>query len=163
MTPPPRSPPARRVTWAEDALDDQFLIRQAIGQMRAAPEVTFAEDGERFLEAVGRRVPDLAVLDINMPVLDGLGALRRLRADPATRNLPAILFSTARHERDVQAARELGVVDFVQKPTPFDDFARAVARILAHAMPVGHGEPVLMPKPARSWSPVARARPSLRE
>ena len=155
--------PSRRVIWAEDALDDQFLIRQSINQMRGAPEVTFTGDGAQFLEAVQRRMPDLAVLDVNMPVLDGLSSLRRLRADPRTRHLPAIVFSTARDERDVQVAQELGVADFVQKPSSFDDFARAVARILAHAQPAGHGDAALLPAAGRAWGPVGRGRPSLRE
>jgi two-component system response regulator PrrA len=128
----------RRVCWAEDAADDQFLIRQAVGALDDAPDIAFVGDGAALVQAVSERRPDLAVLDINMPVLDGLGALRRLRAHAALRDLPAVLFSTARRDDDVAAARELRVLDFVQKPSHFDDFAAAVRRVLSWA---GGGPP----------------------
>jgi two-component system response regulator len=164
---PPRS--ARRVYWAEDALDDQFLIRHAVNQMGDAPEIAFFEDGAALVQAVEARRPDLLVLDINMPVLNGLDALRRVRAREETRGLPAVLFSTARHERDVAASRELQVLDFVQKPTHFGDFTAAVRRVLAYAAapdaarPAAVGEARPGPHESPGWLPVARPATPLRE
>jgi two-component system, response regulator len=159
---PLRRPP-RRVTWAEDALDDQFLIRQSINQMRRPPRVTFVDDGQKLLRSVARGPPDLIVLDINMPVLDGLSALRCLREDRKAQHVPVILFSTARNEADVALARELGALDFIQKPGPFDQFAQAVAGILGTRAAASGDDRLPGPADRRSWSPMARARPALRK
>jgi CheY-like chemotaxis protein len=122
-----------RIVWAEDGLDDQYLIKHALGQTDAAPKVQFVGDGEAALEAVAGSPPDLLVLDLNMPVLDGLNALRRLRADPAHAKLPVVIFSTGREEDAVAECRRLGVVDYVQKPFHYADFTRSVAGICAVA------------------------------
>jgi CheY-like chemotaxis protein len=118
-----------RILWAEDGLDDQYLIKHALGQITQPPKVEFVEDGEAALAALGGGLPDLVVLDINMPVLDGVETLRRLRAAGATRTVPVVVFSTGREEVAVQTCKRLGVVDYVQKPFHYNDFTAAVARI----------------------------------
>lgn len=130
-----------RILWAEDGLDDQYLIKHALGQVAAAPKVQFVEDGESALAAVGRSRPDLLVLDINMPVLGGVETLRRLRGDEGTRDLPVVVFSTGREEHAVAECQRLGVLDYMQKPFHYADFTRAVAAICEKA----------------SWSEAARA------
>lgn len=127
------SPLPPRVIWAEDALDEQFLIRHALNQVRDAPQVTFVSDGVAAILAVEAQRPDLLVLDINMPRMDGLTALREVRERANGKDLPVVVFSTAREERDVATAQELGVKAFVQKPGPFQEFCSAVDGVLAHA------------------------------
>jgi CheY-like chemotaxis protein len=122
-----------KILWAEDGLDDQYLIKHALGQVAAAPKVRFVEDGQQLLDAVGQSRPDLVVLDLNMPILDGLQTLRRLRDEPALQDLPVVVFSTAREERAVAECRRLGVLDYVQKPFHYADFTRAVAGICERA------------------------------
>ena len=122
--------PARRVAWAEDDMDDQFLIRTAAEAIKPRPEITFFEDGELLLDAVARNKPDLVVLDIRMPRLDGMETLRRLRASPTLRNLPVVMFSTAMVEEEVAECKALEVRDFIQKPGHYTEFSEAVARIV---------------------------------
>lgn len=129
--------------------------------------MTFLPDGQAAVEAVERKVPDLLVLDINMPRMDGLSALRKLRARHDSSALPAVVFSTARHERDVAAAQDLQVRAFLQKPGPFDQFCDAVSTVLRHARPSGVGGQVpaaeLAARPGRAWSsPVQRGIPARR-
>jgi len=126
----PAPKPARTVYWAEDDLDDQFLIRTAAEGLKPRPELTFFEDGGLLLDAVDRRKPDLVVLDIRMPRLDGLEALRRIRARPGLRHLPVVMFSTAMVEEEVNECKALEVRDFLQKPAHYSEFAGAVARIV---------------------------------
>jgi CheY-like chemotaxis protein len=121
---------ARRVFWAEDALDDQFLIRTAAEAIRPRPEVVFFEDGNLLLEALKAERPRLVVLDIRMPRLDGIETLKRIRAQPGFHNLPVVMFSTAMVDEEVAACRELRVRDFIQKPSHYADFADAVAKIV---------------------------------
>ncbi|HJQ93498.1 MAG TPA: response regulator [Candidatus Thermoplasmatota archaeon] len=123
------------ILWAEDGLDDQYLIKHALGQLPLAPKVEFVEDGEAVLGALGAGHPDLVVLDLNMPVLDGVATLRRLKAADGTKAIPVVVFSTGREETAVQTCKRLGVVDYIQKPFHYNDFTTAVARICEFAKP----------------------------
>ena len=116
--------------WAEDDLDDQFLIRTAAESLKPRPEITFFEDGDVLLDAVAKKRPDLVVLDIRMPRLDGVETLRRLRARPGLRNLPVAMFSTAMVDSEVAECKALEVRDFLQKPAHYSEFSAAVARIV---------------------------------
>lgn len=122
-----------RILWAEDGLDDQYLIKHALGQLPDVPRIDFVEDGSQALADLAKQHPDLVVLDINMPVLDGLETLRRIRAEAATKQLPVVVFSTGREEKAVAATKALGVLDYIQKPFHFNEFTQAVARIIDFA------------------------------
>jgi CheY-like chemotaxis protein len=123
------------ILWAEDGLDDQYLIKHALGQIAHAPKVVFVEDGAAALAHLDGSRPDLVVLDLNMPILDGVETLRRLRAGDATKGVPVVVFSTGREETAVATCRRLGVLDYVQKPFHYNDFTSAVARICGLADP----------------------------
>ncbi|HUR25062.1 MAG TPA: response regulator [Candidatus Thermoplasmatota archaeon] len=124
-----------RILWAEDGLDDQYLIKHALSQLPLAPKVDFVEDGEAALAALDRGRPDLVVLDLNMPVLNGVDTLRRLKAADSTKAIPVVIFSTGREESAVQTCKRLGVVDYIQKPFHYDDMTAAVGRICEIAKP----------------------------
>jgi two-component system, sensor histidine kinase and response regulator len=126
-----------KILWAEDGLDDQYLIKHALGQISPAPKVQFVEDGEAALAALGEARPDLVVLDINMPVLDGMETLKRMRGAEGTREVPVVVFSTGREESAVAACESLGVLDYIQKPFHYGDFTTAVGRICGLAVPAG--------------------------
>ena len=132
LHPKSASKPARTVFWAEDAMDDQFLIRTAVEGMKPRPEVTFFEDGEMLLDALGKKRPDLVVLDIRMPRLDGIETLRRIRARPGMRNLAVVMFSTAMIDEEVAECKQLEVRDFLQKPGHYSEFSAAVERIIGN-------------------------------
>lgn len=121
------------VVWAEDAEGDRFLIRSALDGVADAPGIRFASDGALAIEAVRRRRPRLVVLDINMPNVDGIEALRRLRLQPNLKELPIVMFSTARNESEVAACETLGISAFVQKPAAYEKFAIAVRAIVQMA------------------------------
>ena len=124
-----------RILWAEDGLDDQYLIKHALGQLPLAPKVDFVEDGQAALAALDDGHPALIVLDINMPILDGVETLRRLKAADETKGIPVVVFSTGREEGAVQTCKRLGVVDYIQKPFHYNDFTTAVAKICEIAKP----------------------------
>lgn len=118
------------VVWAEDAEGDQVLIRTAAEATGRVPRIRWARDGAEAVAAAERQPPSLIVLDVNMPRVDGIEALRRIKQSPGLRDVPVVMFSTARNEDEVARCQELGAVAFVQKPMGFDDFARAVRGIL---------------------------------
>jgi CheY-like chemotaxis protein len=118
------------ILWAEDDPQDQQLIRAALEDARPAPAIRFVEDGVAVLKAVGEDPPNLVVLDLKMPRMGGLDALRRLRAEPATRHIPAVVFSSGSLPDEIAQCRALGALDTVQKPIEFGAFVAAVQGIV---------------------------------
>ena len=103
------------------SVDDSSLIRMAIARLfsRFECEVVSAADGEKGLEAVEKHKPNVVILDYNMPVLDGIGMLRRLRDNPETKRLPVIMLTANAAPETISAVARLGVRDYITKP--FDD------------------------------------------
>lgn len=78
--------------------------------------VTIAEDGKRALERARSERFDLILLDILMPVLDGLRVLQELQRDPQLQGIPVVMLSAKGHEKDVERALSRGAVDYIVKP-----------------------------------------------
>lgn len=116
------------VLIADDDADILSLVRAVLE--RAGNEVISVGDGLQALASVTERKPDLAVLDISMPELDGLEVLRRLRADSATSSLPVVLLSARAQEADVKLGFELGASAYVKKPFSPRELADRVAELL---------------------------------
>lgn len=89
-----------------------------------------AGDGRQALEVVARQRPDLVLTDINMPVMDGEGFLRELRAIPAYQSLPVVVVSTDATEGRVMRLLELGANGYLSKPFEPERLAHLLARVL---------------------------------
>jgi CheY-like chemotaxis protein len=119
----------RLILIADDDEDILALIRAAIE--RSGHEVMSVADGAAALSAMAKRRPDLAVLDIAMPELDGLEVLRRLRADDETRDLPVILLTAQAQAAEVERGFATGASAYVRKPFSPRDLATRVDELLA--------------------------------
>ena len=119
----------RLVLIADDDEDILALVRATIE--RSGHEVMAVGDGAAALSAMAERRPDLAVLDIAMPELDGLEVLRRLRAEEGTRNLPVILLTAQAQAADVERGFATGASAYVRKPFSPRDLATRVDELLA--------------------------------
>lgn len=119
---------AALVLVADDDRDILSLVRAVLE--RSGHEVVCAGDGAEALACIAARRPDLAVLDITMPQVDGLEVLRRLRADPATSDLPVILLSAQAQEADVSRGFAAGASAYVKKPFSPRDLVARVGELL---------------------------------
>lgn len=101
---------ARRILLAED---DRFL-RKAAGAMlrRQGFTVLTAEDGEEALRVARAEIPDLILLDLIMPKMQGFEVLKALKSDPQTSPIPVVILSNLGQESDSKAAREMGALDY---------------------------------------------------
>jgi CheY-like chemotaxis protein len=79
-------------------------------------DVTTAADGEEALHCVEVSPPDLILLDVMMPGMDGLEACRRLKSDPGTRSIPVLMFTALSREEDIEEGRIAGADRFINKP-----------------------------------------------
>lgn len=102
------------VLVADDDPDILTLVR--VGLERDGYEVVGASDGESALELAVERVPDVAVIDVTMPRLDGYEVTRRLREHDGTRAVPIILLTARVLETDVRRAMVAGADDYITKP-----------------------------------------------
>ncbi len=117
----------RRVLVVDDARTVRLYYRGILE--RAGIDVTEAENGLEGLEKLAEVLPDLVVVDINMPKMDGYAMLRAVRADERTRSVPAIMISTEAEGRDAQRAYEAGANVYLVKPVR-PDALTAFAQLL---------------------------------
>ena len=74
-------------------------------------------------------MPQVVLLDLKLPIIDGLGVLRRIREDPGTRRLPVVLLTTSTEERDIVSSYDLGANSYVRKPVDFAEFLEAARQL----------------------------------
>lgn len=112
--------------------DDDPLIRELIQFRleRSGYEVVIAEDGDQALKIARERSPDLAVLDVMMPGLNGYEVTRSLRADEETKRIPVILLTARVQEADVAQGFDAGADDYLTKPFSPQELRARVQAIL---------------------------------
>jgi len=121
---------ARKLVLVAD--DDPDILDLVTFRLdRAGYEVVQARDGQEALDAALERTPDLCVLDVMMPRLDGYEVTRRLRQESATRSVPIILLTARAQEADVQRGFESGATDYVKKPFSPQELRARVEALLA--------------------------------
>jgi len=110
MTPPTHRP---YILSVDDEPVNQLLVTSFL---KSRYELAFANNGMECLESVEHRRPDLILMDIHMPELDGLEACRQIRLNPANRHIPIIFVSTSTLEKDRQKSLNVGGSDYMHKP-----------------------------------------------
>ena len=118
-----------RILIADD--DPQTIIMLEFKLKSLGHEIMSANDGGQALEMAASESPDLVLLDLNMPVLDGFQVLRRLKSDGVTKDIPVIMLSAHGQEKEVVTGLEIGAVDYVSKPFSFAELIARVNRSLA--------------------------------
>jgi two-component system cell cycle response regulator DivK len=98
----------------EDQMDNRQILRDLLGN--AGYDLVEAENGEEALAAVAKQRPDLILMDIQLPIMDGYEATRRLKADPATSSIPIIVVTSYALSGDESKARAAGCDAYVTKP-----------------------------------------------
>jgi CheY-like chemotaxis protein len=123
----------------EDNPDDEALTVRALKKYKIVNEVVVARDGVEALEYLfgegahagrdTREMPQVILLDLKLPKLDGLGVLRRLRADDRTKLLPIVILTSSNEEQDRVQGYGLGANSYVRKPVDFDQFVEAAKHL----------------------------------
>jgi DNA-binding response OmpR family regulator len=110
--------------------DEDILALLAFRLERSGYSVLQARDGEEALELAREKKPDLAVIDVTMPKLDGFELTRRLRAEEVTRRMPIILLTARTQDADVERGFETGADDYIRKPFSPQELSARVHAIL---------------------------------
>jgi two-component system, cell cycle response regulator DivK len=105
---------SKRILVVEDQPDNRQIIRDMLAPTDY--EITEAENGEQALAAIAKQRPDLILMDIQLPVMDGYEATRRIKADASLRSIPIIAVTSYVLSGEGQKARVVGCDDYVPKP-----------------------------------------------
>lgn len=129
----------KQILLIEDNPDDAKLTLRALAKSRVANEVVVAHDGVEameYLQCLGKfsgrnpdMLPQLILLDLKMPKMDGLEFLQRIRSDEKTRLLPVVVLTTSSEDRDRIESYKLGANSYVRKPVDFNQFVDAVQHL----------------------------------
>jgi DNA-binding response OmpR family regulator len=116
----------------EDDPDHELLTIRALKKSNIANDVRVARDGEEatnLLFGENAITPQVILLDLKLPKVDGLEVLRQIRAGETTRLLPVVVLTSSDEERDVVRSYQLGVNSYIRKPVNFNDFAEATRQL----------------------------------
>ena len=122
----------RLILLVEDDPDHELLTIRALQKSNVANDVRVARDGEEAIEMLFGAVPlkpQVILLDLKLPKVDGLEVLRRIRESDTTRMLPVVVLTSSDEERDVVRSYQLGVNSYIRKPVNFTDFAEATRQL----------------------------------
>ena len=104
----------KRILVIEDTADNRRILRDLL--TAAGYEITEAEDGATGVAMAAEQKPDLILMDIQLPVIDGYEATRRIKADPATRHIPIVAVTSYALAGDEAKTREAGCDGYIAKP-----------------------------------------------
>lgn len=142
------------ILLVEDNPNDAELAIRALRKHNLADHLEWVRDGAAALDFLFQRgdyagrssvLPKVVLLDLHLPRVNGIEVLSQIRADPATHDLPVVVLTSSKEERDLVATYELGVNSFVAKPIAFDEFARTVAELGMYWVLVNRVPPEIRP------------------
>jgi two-component system response regulator len=129
----------KTILLVEDNPDDVELTLRAFSKSKIGNEIVVVRDGEEalnYLFATGAHagrdasvLPEVVLLDLKLPKVDGLEVLRRLRADERTRLLPVVVLTSSGEQKDMLSSYDLGANSFVRKPVDFAEFMDAARHL----------------------------------
>ena len=123
------------ILLVEDDPDHEALAIRALRKANVANEIEVARDGAEALEylkaveAGSKRMPQLVLLDLKLPKVDGLEVLRNIRSSERAALLPVVVLTSSDEERDIVTSYRLGVNSYIRKPVNFTDFAEATRQL----------------------------------
>ena len=129
----------KKILLVEDNADDEALTLRALTKSRVANEVVVVRDGAEALDYLLWRgayadrdpldFPQVILLDLKLPKVDGLEVLRQIRNDPRTKMLPVVILTSSKEEQDLIAAYSRGANSYVRKPVDFNQFVDAIKQL----------------------------------
>ena len=123
---------------AEDDEDDYLLIEEAFTEVSSRHKLIWVKDGEALMDRLSSKsngspnsslVPNLILLDLNMPKISGFEALQEIKSNNNLRRIPIVIFTTSQSEDDVVHCYDLGVNSFIQKPIRFETLVDVIGTL----------------------------------
>ena len=129
----------KSILLVEDNPSDAALAMRAFDRNKLLNPIVHVEDGQEALDFLFAErkyadrdmedLPALILLDLKLPLVDGLEVLRRVRENPITRRALVVILTTSKEEQDVAASYDLGVNSYIRKPVDFNQFVEAIKQL----------------------------------
>lgn len=142
----------RSILLVEDNPSDIAFARHALEMARVTNQLDVVEDGEEALEylfGTGRYsahqkdlLPAVVLLDIRLPIIDGLEVLHAVRENPRTRRLPVVILTSSKEEQDLARGYDLGVNSYIRKPIDFEQFAVVIKELGLYWLVINEPPPI---------------------
>lgn len=136
----------KTILLVEDNSNDALMTQRALHKANILNKVIWMKDGAEALDYLfhtcleqGEMLPQLILLDIHMPKVNGIEVLQKVRADERTCWLPVVIFTSSTEERDLVESYRLGINSYISKPIDFTHFAPVVATIGCYWLLINHG------------------------
>ncbi|MEJ0105181.1 MAG: response regulator [Bacteroidota bacterium] len=122
----------RNILLIDDDEDDQEIFLTALENIRLPVNCTVSDNARDALDKLvaGEISPELIILDLNMPVMNGQQFLMEVKKEKNLKNIPVIVLSTSSHELTIALTKELGASQFISKPERFEDLISQLRKIL---------------------------------
>ncbi len=126
------------ILMADDDADDRYLVQVAFEENEIRCELRFVEDGSEVFDFLrghgkheinGSKIPNLILLDLNMPKKDGKQVLQEIKALPDYHHIPVVIFTTSKSPDDVRQLYKMGASSFINKPSSFEKLSEVVRNI----------------------------------
>jgi len=143
------------ILLVEDNPDDEALTLRAFAKNNIGNRIVIVRDGAEALDWLFKRgqyagrqdpEPQIVLLDLKLPKVDGLDVLRQMRDDPRTKLMPVVILTSSKEESDVLRGYELRANSYIRKPVDFARFVEAVREIGMYWLVLNEPPPVLVPK-----------------
>ena len=122
----------KRILLVEDDEDDQYLFCEALGRIHPTIFFEIARDGSEAIQRVEKAPAfDFIFMDLNMPKMNGIECLKRLKGNGIHQNVPVIMISTSTQQKDIDQCMDLGAAYYFTKPVNFEGLFRKVDDIIA--------------------------------
>jgi two-component system response regulator len=128
----------KAILLVEDNPDDVELTLRAFSKNNISNNVIVTRDGEEAIEYLFHKrtedgelipLPEVILLDLKLPKIDGLEVLRKIRSEERTKYLPVVILTTSSEEKDIAESYKLGANSYVQKPVDFHEFMEAAREL----------------------------------
>lgn len=121
-----------KVLLIEDDTIEVMKLNRTISTLHLKHQIIEANDGEQALEILKDKgsLPDIILLDLNMPKINGIEFLKIVKSDPHLKYLPTIILTTSNNRKDVLECYKIGIAGYVLKPLKYDDYVKKIDTLL---------------------------------
>lgn len=122
-----------KVLLIEDDNIEIMKLERTLAKLQLAHKITVAKNGESALEQLrSKALPDIILLDLNMPKMSGIEFLSILKADETLKYLPTIILTTSENRADLLKCYQIGIAGYVIKPLKYEDYQSKLQKVLAY-------------------------------
>ncbi|MGC1172385.1 response regulator [Polaromonas sp.] len=155
MTRPLADSRVAEILLVEDNEDDVFLTREAFDAARLRVNLHHVDNGEKCMQFLRKQgpyskapTPDLILLDLHMPIMDGREVLAEIVKDDKLKHLPVVVLTTSYEAKDIEQMYSLRCNSYITKPIDFNNFVQAISQLAGYWLTL-----VVLPDPARPAAP----------